>query len=132
MGMTDAPQIEEAGDNSKPKRMRSAPAAENHRIPPKKILLVEDEEQVVVATCMALRHDGHAVETAENAETALTLFESGKYDLVIADFSLPKMDGFRLVSEIRSRCPTQPIIMVTAYAEVMMSEAGLLARVNAL
>src|SRR5579872_3724078 len=99
-------------------------------IPVKRILVVDDEPQVAAALRLVLANEGHQVEIAGDAESALSTFEARKPDLVITDFSLPKSDGFCLARELRRRCPSQPIIMITAYAEVMAPDQGQLQDIN--
>lgn len=79
---------------------------------------------------MMLAFDGHIVETANNAKDALAIFEPGKYDLVITDFSMPVMRGDELAATIKARAPTQPIVMITAYAEVLQTSGNPLVGVD--
>ncbi len=68
---------------------------------------------------MMLAFDGHTVETAQNGQEALALFQKGKYDLVITDFAMPFMRGDHLAAEIKALDATQPVVMITAYAEML-------------
>ena len=88
-------------------------------IAPKKILVVDDEPFVCDAVKMMLTFDGHSVETASSAKAALELFAPGKFDLVITDYAMPQMKGDELAVQIKSRAPDQPIVMITAYAEML-------------
>ena len=88
-------------------------------ISPKQILVVDDEPFVCDAVRMMLEFDGHKVETAGSGKEALALFEKTGYDLVLTDFAMPGMKGSELAAEIRSRNPKQPIVMITAYAEML-------------
>ncbi len=81
----------------------------------KRILLVEDEEQVREAYNMLLRLDDHQVTEAGNGAEGLDLFGKGSFDLVITDFEMPTMKGNELAARIKSQAPGQPILMVTAY-----------------
>lgn len=87
--------------------------------PPRRILVVDDEPLVCDAVKMMLNFDGHVVETATNAKEALAMFGEGKFDLVITDFEMPAMKGDELAAAIKSRSPTQPVVMITAYAEML-------------
>lgn len=87
--------------------------------PPKRILVVDDEPLVCDAVRMMLAFDGHTVETAANAKDALALFDQTKYDLVITDYAMPGMSGDRLALAIKERVPSQPVVMITAFAEVL-------------
>ena len=89
--------------------------------PSRRILVVDDEPFVCDAVKMMLNFDGHVVETASNGKEALALFEPGKFDLVITDYAMPAMKGDELAAAIKARCATQPIVMVTAYAEMLQA-----------
>ena len=73
---------------------------------------------------MMLDFDGHEVETASNGKEALALFEKGKYDIVITDFAMPEMKGDELAAAIKARAPEQPVVMITAYAEMIQSSGN--------
>lgn len=79
---------------------------------------------------MMLAFDGHVVETASNGKDALAMFEPAKFDLVITDFSMPAMRGDELAAAIKARAPTQPIVMITAYAEVLQTSGNPLVGVD--
>jgi CheY-like chemotaxis protein len=91
----------------------------SRKIPAKRILVVDDEPQVADTIRMVLAMGGHKVEVVESARRALEVYEAGKYDLVISDFSLGKMTGLELAREIKQKSPTQRFILITAYAESM-------------
>ncbi len=71
------------------------------------------------AVRMMLAFDGHVVETADNGQEALALFEKGKFDVVITDLAMPLMRGDELAAAIKARNPKQPVVMITAYAEML-------------
>jgi len=97
----------------------SAPAS-----PQRRILVVDDEPFVCDAVKMMLTFDGHIVETASNGKEALAMFEVGKFDLVITDFAMPNMKGDELAATIKARSPKQPVVMITAYAEMLASSGN--------
>lgn len=90
-------------------------------IVPRKILVVDDEPYVCDAVRMMLAFDGHQVETAASGKDALALFAAGKYDLVITDYAMPAMKGDELAVTIKSLVPNQPVVLITAYAEMLKS-----------
>ena len=92
----------------------SSPAAS-----PKKILVVDDEPFVCDTVKLLLACDGHDVDTAMSGREALEKFSAGKYDLVITDYSMPEMKGDELGLKIKSMSPQQPVVMITAYAEML-------------
>ncbi len=87
----------------------------------KKILVVDDEPMVGDAVKMMLAFDGHEVVTASHAQEALALFERDKFDLVITDYAMPGMKGDELAATLKSRAPGQPVILLTAHAEMLKS-----------
>jgi CheY-like chemotaxis protein len=89
--------------------------------PQRRILVVDDEPEVCNAVKMLLNFDGHIVETASNGKDALAMLDHDKFDLVITDFEMPKMKGDELAATIKARDPKQPIVMITAYAEMLTS-----------
>src|SRR2546429_7926323 len=87
--------------------------------PQRRILVVDDEALVCEAVKLMLKFDGHSVQTASNAEDALSLIEKEKFDIVITDFAMPTMKGDQLATEIKTRAPGQPVILITAFAEML-------------
>ena len=85
----------------------------------RRILVVDDEPFVSDAVKMMLTFDGHQVVTANSGQEALALFEKEKYDLVITDYAMPVMKGDELAMIIKARNPEQPIVLITAYAEML-------------
>jgi CheY-like chemotaxis protein len=88
-------------------------------IEPRHILVVDDEPFVCDAVKMMLAFDGHQVDAASSGQEALQLLEKGKYDLVITDYAMPAMKGDELAVAIKSRNPWQPVVLITAYAEML-------------
>jgi two-component system response regulator FlrC len=95
-----------------------------------RILVVDDEPAVCDAIKMMLKFDGHEVQTANGSKAALSLLEQDKFDLVITDYAMPGMKGDELAAVIKQRLPHQPIIMITAYAEMFKSSDSALTGVD--
>ena len=96
----------------------------------KRILVVDDEPFVCDAVKMMLAFDGHDVVTANSGKEALSIFDKEKFDLVITDFAMPGMKGDELAAAIKARSPTQPVVMITAYAEMLQSSGKALPGVD--
>src|SRR5579859_6828014 len=94
--------------------------------PQRRILVVDDEPFVCDAVKMMLAFDGHTVETANSGKDALELLEKKKFDVVITDFAMPAMKGDELAAAIKARCPGQPVVMITAYAEMLQASGSTL------
>ncbi len=67
----------------------------------KKILIVDDEPDVTRTFKLGLEESGFKVETSNDPETALSNFKPGKYDLLLLDIKMPKMNGFELYEKIK-------------------------------
>lgn len=83
----------------------------------KRILVVDDQQNVREAIRLLLGLDDHAVTEAESGPAALELFRHDHFDLVITDFEMPIMKGNELAARIKQLSPSQPVLMITAYAE---------------
>jgi CheY-like chemotaxis protein len=82
-----------------------------------KILVVEDERDTADSLAMLLRLGGHQVEVAYTGQIALLLAQRHKPDVVLLDLGLPRVDGYQVVRQLRSKPETQDafIIAVTGY-----------------
>jgi CheY-like chemotaxis protein len=96
----------------------------------RRILVVDDEPAVCDAIKMMLKFDGHEVRTANGSKEALSLLEQDTFDLVTVDYALVGMKGDELAAAIKQRLPHQPIIMITAYAEMLKSASDPLTGVD--
>lgn len=94
------------------------------RIPRKRILLAEDSADVAQTLCDTLAGLGHEVELAADGKDALARYKVGLYDLLITDYSMPKMNGVELAEIIKRRSPKQPILMITAFAFTIAAYDG--------
>ena len=79
----------------------------------KNILIVEDEPDIQELLCAYLRDAGYIPAVAGDGVTALTLFQTKPFDLVLLDIMLPKIDGFGVCELIRKQSQV-PILMLTA------------------
>ena len=78
-----------------------------------RLLIIEDEAELLHALEQLFVHDGHDVLTAADGEQGLCRFREGRVDLVIVDILLPKLDGFAVCKAIRHGSDV-PIIVTTA------------------
>ncbi|WP_226676033.1 response regulator transcription factor [Rossellomorea aquimaris] len=82
----------------------------------KKVLLVDDEENIVDVCSRYLVREGFDVSTASNGIEAIKRYHSFNPDIVILDIMMPEMDGWQVAEEIREDHDT-PIIMLTALGQ---------------
>jgi two-component system NtrC family response regulator len=83
-----------------------------------KILIVEDEEALRIATQGQLKKAGFQVSVAGNVAVALEVLRRESHDLVISDLNLPGASGMELLRQVRNDYPETTVVMVTAYATV--------------
>lgn len=79
-----------------------------------RILLVEDEESILEALKLNLDLEGYDLTIATDGEQAIQLFRKGRYDLIVLDVMLPKLDGFKVCQTIRLENGKVPILFLTA------------------
>lgn len=90
----------------------------------KKVLVVDDEKLIVKGIRFSLEQDGMEVDCAYDGEEALNLAKANKYDIILLDIMLPKMDGFEVCQAIRE-FSDMPIVMLTAKGDDMDKILGL-------
>ena len=90
----------------------------------KKILVVDDEKNIVDIVAFNLHKEGYEVVVARDGEKCLEAFAKENPDLVLLDIMMPKMDGFEACKKIREKSQV-PIIMLTARAEEVDKVLGL-------
>src|SRR5258705_9533194 len=78
-----------------------------------RILIVEDEADLLASLAKAMREAGYAVDMAEDGEEGLYKAESWDYDAVVLDVMLPKLDGWAVLQKLRKTKKT-PVLMLTA------------------
>ena len=81
-----------------------------------RILIVDDERDVVLVIRRLLMQNGHQVSEASNGLAALNLFQSRFFDLIITDLRMPTMDGMSFLREIKKLDPVTPVVILTAFA----------------
>jgi DNA-binding NtrC family response regulator len=83
-----------------------------------RILVVDDDEIIRTSLSEFLRLEGYGVETADGFDQASALLGAGPFQVVIADVSMPQVDGMELLKTVRNRCPETAVIMITGYGTV--------------
>lgn len=90
-----------------------------------KLLIVEDEPDLLSALKKGFVKRGFAVDVAQDGEEGAYLAQINSYDVIILDLNLPRKDGLELLEEIRERDCTQKIIILSARASVPDKILGL-------
>ena len=78
-----------------------------------RVLLVEDERDLLAALAKTLREEGYAVDVAEDGEEGLYKAASSDYDAIVLDIMLPRLSGWDVLEKLR-RTKRTPVLMLTA------------------
>lgn len=78
------------------------------------VLIVEDDARLASALAEILRDNGYEVDAVHDGLTGFEYGQSDIYDVIILDVMMPKMDGFEVVSELRRKKVSTPVLMLTA------------------
>jgi CheY-like chemotaxis protein len=88
-------------------------------VSPLRVLVVDDHPGIREIVSAYLAEDLHRVETAANGREAWEKFRRDRFDLVITDRAMPEINGDRLAAMIKETDPTEPIIMLTGFADLI-------------
>ena len=81
------------------------------------LLYVEDDRILQQETAQLLKNFFEKIDLAQNGEEGLELFELGKYEIIITDINMPKVNGVEMVKAIRRKDRHQMIIVISAHDE---------------
>src|SRR5680860_1058703 len=90
-----------------------------------KILVTEDELQVLKMVTRRLSEEGYVVDTAEDGKVSLDLINTYKYDCIVLDIMLPSIDGLSIIQSVRAKKINTPILLLTAKSSVSDRVKGL-------
>lgn len=84
---------------------------------PSKIMIVDDEPDILLVTKMAIEICGFSAETFDDPYAALEKFKArpAAFSLVLTDIRMPKMDGIELAKELMQVRPDMPVVLMTAF-----------------
>jgi DNA-binding NtrC family response regulator len=89
-----------------------------------RILIVDDEESIRIATAAILEEEGYAVDTAANGKEAIEKSNANFYNAAIIDYRLPDMEGTELLTAFKETTPKMVKIMVTGYPSLQNAVAS--------
>jgi len=87
------------------------------------ILIVEDDLVIRKSISQTLRQEGYEVDEASDGAQAVELLNERRFDLVISDFVMPRMDGLKVVEQVHSVSPQTPVIFLTGYLSRKSAES---------
>jgi two-component system response regulator (stage 0 sporulation protein F) len=85
---------------------------------PKRILIVDDEENARIGLSRLLANEGFMVDSVCNGFEALSYLRQQEVDLIISDINMPEMNGISFLKELNRSFPKSNVIMITAYGGV--------------
>ena len=83
-----------------------------------KILVVDDEKNVLVTVVAILEQEGYDVDSAPDGQSAIEMIRARQYDLVMTDLKMPGVDGLAVLEEVRKTSPSTVTLMMTGYGSV--------------
>jgi DNA-binding response OmpR family regulator len=79
-----------------------------------RVLVIEDEPDLLAVLAQSLREAGYAVDTASDGREGLFKAEGGEYDALVLDLMIPQLDGWALLKELRKGGSSVPVLVLTA------------------
>src|SRR5437899_78451 len=83
-----------------------------------RILVVDDEEMIRETLRDILQDEGYKVDLSPNGEDALNQIRKTKYDVVLCDIKMPKVDGLEVLEKAIALAPDLPVIMISGHGNV--------------
>lgn len=83
-----------------------------------KILVIDDERAIRNTLKEVLEYENHEVQTAENGQAGIEMFESGSFDIVLCDIKMPGMDGTEVLLKIAETGIDTPVVMISGHGNI--------------
>ena len=93
------------------------PVRQSSSSPQSRILLVDDNANGLSARRCVLEELGHRITTAASGADALEQIASHKFDLMVTDFKMPRMDGVELIARVRKHSPGIAVILLSGFCD---------------
>ena len=84
-----------------------------------RVLLVDDEEQILASLCRTLRREGYELVTARTPREALEILERESFDAVMTDHKMPGMTGVQLLAKVGRLQPNAGKLLITGWAQAV-------------
>ena len=120
-----APPTRAASEKIVAELTRPAVASAGGRDPEARLLVVDDEPNILELLAASLRFAGFEVQTASNGQQALTIAQSYRPDLLVLDVMMPEIDGFTVVRRLREAGVRSPVVFLTARDSTQDKVTGL-------
>jgi len=83
-----------------------------------KILIVDDEKSIRNTLKDILEHEGYEITEAEDGSEAIKIISKDKFDVVLSDIKMPKMDGMEVLEKIQEISPETPVVMISGHGTI--------------
>ena len=83
-----------------------------------RVLVVDDEEALRTVLGSELSGEGYEVNTASDGDEAISMVQNKKFDLLLLDIKMPKVDGFEVLKFVKKNFPAIKVIMLTGFADL--------------
>lgn len=90
---------------------------------PLRLLFVDDDENLRTFMALLLDSLGHSTQVAGDGVEGLARFSEERFDVVITDLRMPRLDGWGLAAAIKAIAAAQPIVMLTGFADSAHQES---------
>jgi len=100
-------------------------AAASSRTTSAHILIVDDNSMGLIARRTVLEELGHRVHTCSSPDEALEQCDKQRFDVVVTDYKMPKMDGIEFIRELRKQHPAMSVILISGFTDALgLNEAS--------
>ncbi|MDX9750154.1 MAG: sigma-54 dependent transcriptional regulator [Flavobacteriales bacterium] len=82
------------------------------------ILIIDDEKAIRYALREILEHEGHKVEEAEDGAAGVEKARKGRFQLVMCDIKMPRMDGLEVLEKLQAHDPDLPVVMISGHGTI--------------
>ncbi len=86
-----------------------------------RILIVDDNHDVLTSTTILLKSEGYSVATSDNAAEAMAEIQKNNIDVVLTDIRMPEVSGIELLEKMHKHNSQLPVILITAYANMRLA-----------
>jgi DNA-binding NtrC family response regulator len=83
-----------------------------------KILIIDDEKSIRNTIKDILEHEGHTVSEAPDGMEALKIANNEKFDVILSDIKMPKMDGMEVLAKLQEITPETPVVMISGHGNI--------------
>src|SRR5271154_5313792 len=84
-----------------------------------RILMVDDNSMGLLARRSVLEELGHRVHTSSSPQEALEIFAKHRFDVVVTDYKMPKMDGIVFIGELRKQNANVAVILISGFTDAL-------------